>query len=252
MVPVLGLLMVAGTAALSVRLYVEGLYRRYRAFFVYLIIATLRSGIFATLNPTGKLYYRVWIWTEPIEWFLFVLVVLEVYSLVLEDYKGLATVGRWSMIAAVVVALLASGLSLLAPSNITTQGLVLRYYYVAERAVYFSLLVFLLTILGVLMQYPISLSRNIIVHSIVFSVYFLALSLNYLVLSMFGEKVLDLVRFAVEAAALGAIGVWLLMLKEAGEQRKQKLRPAWMPGQEEALISQFNNLNAALLRVTRK
>ena len=63
----------------------------------------------------------------------------------------------------------------------------MRYYYVAERAVYFSLVVFLLSILGFLMQYPITLSRNIIVHSMVFSVYFLGNTVLYLLLSMLGK-----------------------------------------------------------------
>lgn len=249
---ILELLIVAGTAILSIRLFASGLYRRYRAFFSYLIFTTLHDGVLAVPRPDGKLYYQIWIRTEPVEWLFFALVVLEVYALVLQDYKGLSTVGRWALIAAVAVALLASGLSVMAPSQYSGQNPLLTYYYVAERAVYFSLAVFLLTILGVLMQYPISLNRNILVHSIVFSVYFLAYTVIYLLLSTHGKSVLSAVRLALDAFTLGALATWLAMLNPAGELRKQSLRPAWMPGREEELVSQLNHLNAALLRATRK
>ena len=190
--------------------------------------------------------------TEPLEWLFYVTVVLEIYSLVLQDYRGLFTVGRWLLITAVTVALFASGLSLMAPSQYTTQGHLMHYYYVAERAVYFSLVVFLVSILGLLMQYPITLSRNIIIHSMVFSVYFLGNTVLYLLMSMHTGGTLKWLSLAFEVVTFVALGAWLVMLKPSGEGRKQSLRPQWMPGREEELVSQLNHLNAALLRVARK
>ena len=136
-------LIVAGTAALSVRLFITGLYREYRAFFLYLVFATLRSAVFANLNPAGKTYLHIWIITEPVEWLFYLLVVVELYSLVLKDYRGLSTAARWALMAAIGLALLASAMIFLAPSRYTTQGPMMAYYYQAERSVYLSLLVFL-------------------------------------------------------------------------------------------------------------
>jgi|SRR5580658_502186 hypothetical protein len=250
MARILNLLIVAGTAILSARLFVAGLHRRYRVFFLYLIFATLHVGVLACIKPGADTYERVWVLTEPFEWLFYVLVVLEIYALVLQDYRGLSTVGRWALIVAVLVALSASGISLMAPSLLTGQGRLMRYYYVAERAVYFSLVVFVLTILGVLMQYPITLCRNIVVHSMVFSLYFLGNTVLYLLLSMFGKDTIPAIAY--EAVTLAALGIWLVMLNPAGELRKLRLRPHWMPGKEEELVSQLNQLNAALLRVTQK
>jgi hypothetical protein len=251
MAGILDLLIVAGTAILAVRLFALGLNRRYRVFFFYLIFATVRFGVFASLRQGGNAYEKIWVLTEPLEWLLYVLVVLEIYALVLQDYRGLSTMGRWVLIAAVVVALLASAISLMAPSQ-STQSHLMRYYYVAERAVYFSLVVFLLSILGLLMQYPITLSRNIVVHSMVFSVYFLGETAIYLLLSMRGFAVHSLVSNALSAITLAAVGAWLVMLNRAGEVRQLTLRPQWMPGREEELVSQLNHLNVALLRATRR
>jgi hypothetical protein len=243
----LDLLIVAGTALLSIRLFMVGLHRRYRVFFFYLIFATLHLSVLASLASTGRAYQITWVLTEPLEWLFFVLVVLEIYGLVLEDYRGLATVGRWALITAVLVALLASGISLLAPSQYA-QSRVMTFYYVAERAVYFSLVVFLVSILGFLMQYPITLSRNIAVHSMVFSVYFLGNTVLYLLLSMRGAGSFPMTKYALSTITLAAVGSWLVLLTPAGEMRKVQLRRQWMPGQEDALVTQLNSLNAALLR----
>jgi hypothetical protein len=256
MARILGLFIAAGTAILTIRLFVTGLHRRYRVFFTYLVFTTLCGGALAVIGPKANTYEKVWVLTQPFEWLLYALVVLEIYALVLQDYKGLATVGRWVLITAVMVALLASGISLAAPSHFT-QSRVMTYYYVAERAVNFSLVVFLLTILGILMQYPITLCRNIVVHSMVFSVYFLGATVVYLLLSMFGigmfgKQTMDAIGYALDAITLAALGTWLLLMNPAGELRKVRLRPQWMPGKEEELVNQLNHLNAALLRVTRK
>jgi hypothetical protein len=255
---IVNLLIAAGTALLSVRLYASGLSRKYRAFFYYLIFSTLQLGYMASLDSTSRPYQDAYVLTEPISWFLSAVVVLELYSLVLADYQGLYTVGRWALIIAVTLALLASALSLLVPSigkqqeSLLGGFSVLRYYYVAERAVYLSLIVFLLTILFVLLQYPITLKRNIVVHLVVFLVYFLGNTVAYLVVSMVGWDAVKAVRYPLWAVTVGSLGAWLALLNPAGEMRKVRLRPAWMPGKEEQLVSQLNSLNAALLRATRK
>lgn len=166
------------------------------------------------------------------------------------DYPGLYTVGRWLLIVAVSVALLASGFSLIIPSHFTLQGHLMAYYYVAERAVYFSLVVFLFTILALLTRYPITLNRNTITHSVVFSAYFFSNTAIFLLLSTRGFAMVSIAAYGIQAVNLGALGTWLAMLNTAGEQRQHRLRPAWMPDREEEMLSQLNRLNLALLRVT--
>jgi hypothetical protein len=260
MVTIIGYLNVAGTALLSVRLYASDLSRKYRAFFYYLIFSTLQLGYMMRLSPVSRPYMDAYVVTEPIGWIFCALVVLELYSLVLADYQGLYTVGRWALIVAVTLALVASAVSLLVSTHGYQQESrrggfsILTYYYLAERSVYLSLVVFLATILFVILQYPITLKRNIIVHSVVFSFYFLCNTVAYSVFSLggWGEIQVKLVRYTLLAVTLGSLGAWLGLLNPAGETRKIRLRPAWMPGKEEQLVSQLNNLNAALLRATRK
>ena len=250
---ILRLLVVAGTGLLAVRLYVSGLHRRYQTFFYYLVFATLQNGVLMIVNPRSGLYQRIWILTEPIEWVFYVLLLLELYSLVLEEHRGIQTMGRWVLYAALSIALLASLLGMVPRSGPMPKSHLLPYYFVAERAIYFSLVVFLLSILLFLMRFPVTLNRNTIVHYAVYSVYFLSNTVIFLLLSMVGKSVTRQINYTISAVTVGTLIAWLVLLNPAGEKYKVKLRPAWMPANREAeLIGQLNSLNAALLRATRK
>jgi len=243
---ILDAFIIAANAVLAVRLCLSGLGRRYRSFFLFLIFEFLRNLVILPLNPTGTAYYKVWVLTEPMEWMLYVLVVLEIYSLVLADYRGLYSAGRWCLMLAVGVSLVSAALTLAAPVHAVEQSQLMTYYYVAERAVYFSLAVFLLTILALLMRYPIVLNRNIIAHSLIFSIYFLGNTCSYQLLSAGGFRMIGVVRLAIILLGLGSLGAWLVSLSRAGEERRQQLHPAWMPGREEELVGQLRRLNFAL------
>lgn len=248
---VLDLIILAASCLLSFRLVTSGLYRRYRAFLLYLILSGVEYLSVIIFGADSDAYSWFWIVCQPLEWFLNAWMVLELYSLVLKDYRGLYTAGRWLLSVAVGVALLASSLTLIVPTQHTRQGHLMAYCYMAERTVYFSLVVFLVTMLGLLLRYPITLNRNTVVHSVVFSFNFVSGSVTYLLLSGMGYRMLGLASYGIRAASLAALGIWLARLNSAGERRPQRLRPAWMPGNEERLIDQLNGLNLALLRVTR-
>jgi hypothetical protein len=245
-------LAVAGGAAwLGARMYHCGLHRRYRAFFLFTIFFALQNTCVGVLNVGGGAYQKIWVLTEPVEWLIYAWIVLELFSLVLEDYQGLYTVGRWTLIAAVSIGLLASGISLMVPTHYTRQSLLMAYYYMAERAIYFSLVVFLLTILLLLTRYPITLSRNAMIHSVVFSTYFLGNTAIFVLLTTRGYGAMRIAAYATQAVNVGAVGTWLALWHAAGERRPQRLRSAWTPGAEEKLSHQLHSLNLALLRMTR-
>jgi hypothetical protein len=122
----------------------------------------------------------------------------------------------------------------------------MSYYYVAERAVYFSLAIFLITILALLMRYPIVLRRNIIIHSVIFSVYFLCCTFIYELLTALGFRVISLAANSLSVVNLVVLGAWLILLNADGEKRQQQFRPTWMPGREEDLARQLNTLNYTL------
>ncbi|HEX8985327.1 MAG TPA: hypothetical protein VF767_07845, partial [Bryobacteraceae bacterium] len=93
---------IAGQAILYFRLWRTGLRDTYKFFSIYVLFCLIRSLllesislIFPVSRAESNLYAQLWMVTEPVLWILYVLVVLELYSLVFQQYKGIASLGRW-------------------------------------------------------------------------------------------------------------------------------------------------------------
>ena len=83
-----------GSVLMVLKLYRTGLYRRYPIFFAFFIFRIPNSIWPLFLAVSSPLYLKVWVLTEPIEFGFYVLMVLELYKLVLEKYKGLYSLGQ--------------------------------------------------------------------------------------------------------------------------------------------------------------
>src|SRR5438046_318870 len=119
---VIGLSLIAcgvGSGA-AIRLYCQSLHRWYRILFIFLCFHVLRSFTLLAIGwwwpKTGRphnAYAWTWVRTEPLIWLFYILIVLELYSRVLQNYRGLQTVGRWVFFIALSLAILISGVSVL-------------------------------------------------------------------------------------------------------------------------------------------
>jgi hypothetical protein len=249
----LQVLTVVGLAAVSARLWLTGLHRHYRVFFAYLLFAALRSTVLALFPSSSGVYFRIWILTQPVVWVFYILVVLELYSLVLERHRGLFSIGRWLLYGALPVSIALAVLSLVPTGGAAGAGGELFHAFtLIERAVVFSLVIFLLLILLFLGRYPISLSRNVIVYSIVYSIFFLSRTVGLLFQNLFGWEVTNGVNLFCTGVSLACIVSWLFILDRKGETRMVKMGTDWRAGQEERLLKELEALNGTLLRAARK
>jgi hypothetical protein len=121
-----------------------------------------------------------------------------------------------------------------------------------RRGVTSSLLIFLLIISGVLASCPISLSRNVIVYSIGYAVYFLSVATMVLFRNVTGVAVTGIVNVTVSSASIVCLLVWIRFLTRSGEALRIAHRPKWRPEQEQHLIDQITAINSSLMRVARK
>src|ERR1017187_706305 len=103
---------VLGSALTAFKLYQAGLHRRYRILFVYLVFRVPYISCAFFRNTQPRFYAWFFVLSEPLIMSLYVLIVLELYRLVLERYRGLYTLGRWAMGAAMSIALAVSIMSL--------------------------------------------------------------------------------------------------------------------------------------------
>jgi len=245
------ILTLAGSALTALKLYRDGLYRRYRMFFLLFLFNIPEAAWTLLIDVHTQLYEKIWMVTEPILWVLYVVVVFELYRLVLANHKGLYSLGRWIMYGAIAVAVLISILSLLPHFKPTTpqHSRMLGYFFATKRGVDSSLVIFILLILLFLSRYPVRLSRNVLVHTALYSFYFLSETVSTLLVSVFGLKVytnVDLVRSGISSLCCFA---WFFLLTRKGEEVETNV-PLFGAEYERRALMQLEALNATLLRVS--
>ncbi|HEY1204888.1 MAG: hypothetical protein ABSH46_06860 [Bryobacteraceae bacterium] len=259
-------LTIAGYLVLYVRLRQQGLHRTYRVFAAYLLFRAARAVALAILplawhglhnHPYRRFSNNVYAWgwtlTEPLVWILHVLVVLELYSLVLQNYKGIASMGRWALLAGLTLAVLLSSVTLPGElSHSAQQYKILRCYFVVSRGLDASLVIFLLFIAAFLAWFPVPLNRNVVLYSMVYAVYFIAGALAELASNLRGTAAWNVVNLALVGMDLLCIGLWIVFLNRAGEAKTVVVRHAWTPQHEELLVEQLAAINTSLMRSARR
>jgi hypothetical protein len=244
---------VLASALVIGRLYWLGLYRIYRFFFASLVIALLRSAALFPFGTRSWTYYRIWASTEPILWLSYILVVFELYSLVLKKYRGIFTVGRIFFFVAAAASAIISAVTLFPTMTGALAAHRLRYYYaLIERGIETSLAVFLILLLALVTWFPVPLSRNLLIHCSVYSVYFFASNVINLFWHIGGTDASYWINMARFTLALGCYFCWAFLLSRSGEDRTASLHLGRSPLEEKRLLGQLEGLNATLLRTARK
>jgi hypothetical protein len=250
---ILWLATTAGSAILASRLYYTKLYRIYPWLFAYLLVRFVRSLVLLHLSPTQTAYAAVWLYTEPVLWLLYVLIVLELCSLVLNKFPGIASASHWAVTGALGISIVISLFTLTADLSMPiVKYPVIVYFNVIRRGLYSSLVLFLLLLILFLRWYPVPLSRNLVTHTIVFAVYFTSYAAGLLVRNLLGFEVTRTFSTVQEAISLLCLGSWLIFLRASGEELKLKLRPTLGEFDEQRILKHLDSLNASLLRIERK
>jgi hypothetical protein len=241
------------TAVLILRMVWDGLVPVYTGFFVYLCASVVQTLAMLPFSPNTTTYAWLFIITQPVIWLLSILIVLELFSLILRRYQGIASLGRWTMMAALGLAVLIALITLLPDlQNVGGRYRTLIYYNVIERGINSSLVIFLLVISAFVVWYPLPLSRNVILHAIVYSVYFLCSTLALFIQNTSGLDITRTVSTILIALTCACLLVWILFLRRQGEEQKVSVRRQWHPEEGERIVRQLDAINAALLRSSRK
>lgn len=235
------------------RLYSAGLYRRYRFFFAGTVLVVARSAALFPFSPLTPVYYGIWASTEPFLWLAYSLVVFELYTLVLKEYRGIYSLGRWFFFTAMATSVILSALTIFP----TTAGALARYpllhfYALIERAIVTTLAIFLLLLLALVTWFPVPLSRNLLIHCCVYSAYFFANNVTALYWHFGAQKGWFMSSDSKLAVALACSFCWVIFLSHRGEDRIASLHLGRSPLQEKRLLGQLEGLNATLLRTARK
>ena len=243
----------AAQIVLLLRLGTMGLVKNYRFFCLYLLASLVKTSALLFLDRRTDAYGWTYVSFVPITGILTVLVVVELYGLVLRDHAGIVTLGRWVVSGGLILAFIIAVASLYPDlGNPAEEYPILLYFNVFERALESALLVFLVLLTAFLVWFPVPLSRNTIVHTIVFGVYFSSEALLLLIRNVVGDeptRILSTINLGVASFCLVA---WILLLNKKGEQKTVVLGHRWRPEDSERLVEKLNTVNSALLRTARK
>lgn len=232
-------------ALLIVRLLASGLARRYKYFFCYLAVDLLQTAA-PFFIPFTNPYFYFFLATEGLMLCLYVLIVFELYSIVLRDLKGIATVARWFTVAAVGISIV---LPLLLRRALPRPRYPIEQVFLLEIPVVSSLVLFILLLTLFLAYYPIPLHQNALVYAAGYAVYFLSKA-ALLFLSNAGSS--TWIRACSTAASIVAtcsIVFWAVFLNREGEVRTIIAGHRWSSaGAQVQVLKRLHQLNESLLR----
>jgi hypothetical protein len=123
------------------------------------------------------------------------------------------------------------------------------YVLATERGIQTALAIFIILILCFLSFFPVKLSRNVRVHALVFSIFFLSTTFVLLMRSLFGMHLADQVNEMLMGITAASVVAWLTLLRPAGEDSRRAPAPVG-PEYESRLLALLDSLNAALLRTS--
>lgn len=248
----LGILGLIGAGLAAGRLLANGLYKRYRSLFGFLILRLIYGCIPLIFTDTAsKTFEHVYICAQPLIWMSYVLMVRELYTLTLASHKGLRSLGRWAMYVAVAVSVTVSLLSILKKITPRTPQLskYLGYVFAVDRGVNFALVLFILLILFFLSRYPVPLSRNVVRHSSFLFIYFLTNGAAILLRTIYGRPVSAQMSLMISVVGTLVVFAWLFFITPEGEKTRKVM--AIGAEHEEHILRQLDALNATLLKISR-
>jgi hypothetical protein len=210
---------------MALKLYRTGLYHRFPVFFAFLIFRIPNSFWPLFLETSSPLYQKVWVLTEPL--------------------------GRWALYFSLALAVSISAITLLPriKPSMPQRSRIMFYVLATERGIQTGLAIFIILILCFLSLFPVRLSRNVRVHSLVFSTFFLSGTFVLLMRSLFGMHLADVVNTILLAVTATSLVAWLVLLRTSGEDSVRAPVPI-EPEHESRLLAHLDSLNTALLRTS--
>jgi len=206
------------------------------------------------LNIGSSTYMRVWKSTEPILWILYTLVVLELCSLIFKEYRGIQALGRWTVYGSLAASVFLSTV-ILAPTwrNSNEPILSTERFLMVERGIDSALVFLLLLLLVFLVLLPIPLSRNVVIHSVLYAIFFVTSSMGILIVNLVGyAEARGVVSACVQGIFLFCLVAWITLLSREGETKLAEFRKPLPEAYEQRLIEQLSHINATLLRASSK
>jgi hypothetical protein len=232
------------------RLWSQKLIRLYPFLAVFLGAEALQNIALFSIRRHSTLYGWTYVGSNPILWIVAYLIVLDLYRLILEDYPGIASVGRkavtWCMGMAILISFAYAIPDL---KNSTGPFPILRIYYIVERSTVLGLLLFLVLVQLFLVRYKLRLSPNRRIYATGYALYFGIAVAEDVIFTSLGIRVVNSVGLWITVTDGLILLAGAVLLGNKGEVAVQ-LEPD--TGTERAhLQQQLADINRMLSRAAR-
>ena len=228
---------VALCIALIIRLLVLRLHRVYRIFSLFLL-SELLGSLAAFLNLLGLEWlpdYRIiWIVADSVIWICTLWTVYALLDAVLTNLPGILGFSRKLLNSAFISAGILAMLT--APSEYTVSGAAafrdpiaraVGIVFVLDRVLSTVALIVLVSILGFLLWFPVEVSKNLIIFSTGFLVYFAAKTALLLTSSIWSHESLRLVSNLMMFISGACFAYWAVFISHQGETVPVRIGHSW-------------------------
>jgi hypothetical protein len=244
--------------ALIARLLFLRLHRVYRIFCLFLVTELFGSVIayLKYLAPDSDADYRIiWMVSESVIWICLLWTVYALLEAVLKNLPGILGFSRKLLngvfISAGIVGLLTAPVEYLlsgAAAEVDPIARAVDIGFVMDRVLSTVALLVLVSILVFMLWFPVEVSRNLIVFSTGFLVYFGAKTALLLTRSFGSNENIRLISNLVMFISGACFAYWAMFLSRQGETVPVRIGHSWHRRDQERLIGQLDAMNAALLR----
>ena len=246
--------------ALIVRLLALRLHSVYRVFCAFLIVDLISSlaFLFERYVQPYRDYRITWMALRPITWVFVLWMVYALLDAILANLPGLLRISRRvlniAFVGALIVAFSTAHWEYSASGLAASQDPVRRTLAVAlvlERVIFMAAVLVLLAMLALILWFPVRMPRNLAVFSVGFVVYFSAIVALMLTRTYLPNANRHLLSDISVLALSACYAYWLIFLNHAGELRPVIMGHSWQPGEQQRLLHQLEEMNAALVSSLR-
>ena len=243
---------VVALGLLATKLWRSGLFRIYRALFVFAIFEATRAAMTLALSRTTAFYTWFYFATEPITWVLYALMTLEAYQTALSGFPAISSVSRRFVSVSLAAAVVLSVASLAFGASNDSPYPSLEAFLLVRRVVNASLLLFVVCLALVLFWFPVPLNRNALVNAATFTFYFGATTGAIFLRNLTGPESTAAANVALMCAANCMVIAWMVLLNPQGQQQSVTAGIPRDRERAERLIGQLESLNSTLAGSARK
>lgn len=233
---------------LAAKLVRTRLFLRYKAFFFLVCFLAVRNSVVELVANDPQASFWFWLATEPIMVLSFIVAVIETYAIALSHYKALSTfsshVLSWSIVIASVISILSIFPDL--QFNAAPENNTFLLTNVIRRGIYTSLLAFLSLLLVGITIYPVKMSRNAVIHSILFSILFFSYAATILGINFRGSDFIPLANAVFAVVASCCFVLWTVSLSPAGETVQRSVRTNLTEEEAARMMKVIQRMNDAI------